>query len=648
MHAIHALSAFLGIAALAIAACDVSEAPPGEMPTLRSAPSVAELEALYCKEGRQIVRLGAGASQCPAVAGWSAASVFPGKTGELGKFCKYDWNGGAGTLPNVNALRAAAGVLQAKADCGGVLDHTTDALVDAIGPEVEYAFHHGIGRPTAADLNLPATEAFRSKVAVAVVDSVPEPKPANPRSLHGEFMVSLINDIACPAGVQGCAVSVVRSLGLPRYIGANGEMDLVDTVRGGYYGTQRDVAKAIYDAVETWKATDWGGEPAKLIINLSVGWDRLSFGDVSDPSLRPGVAAVYAAIEYARCHGALVIAAAGNRGYTCETGPVAPAAWEQYPAPGNARCSALGAPTPPPSGIGYSPLVYSVGGLTRDHEEMPRSRFAGKPRLAALATNAVTSGAMRTVTGTSAAVAVASGAAALLWSYNPHLTPSEVMATLYQTGTTTTLDADYSLAVDVTTDVRAIDVCAALDAACELPAATCPFASPLACLDAPPPVPMTDLFDELAEAYDHDVPASATGEAVVCQTECGLDAQAYLAGGSGTTACPEPSSIARPYALPQPTQIGCPNCTLDLTSNAVYASIDPEFQGKTINDVTISVIDRDTNATTYFRYGALSLFVGAITRITLDASRMPDDVRSASIVITFDGVPVVDPLLLGP
>lgn len=633
---------------LAVTACDVGEAESESTSTLRSTPPDAELQDLFCPANRQMALKPANLGACPAVAGWVGGSAFASVAPGLKKFCQYEWNGAPGSLPNVEALQGAAAWVRVASDCGATFTQSQDAMWSAVGSDIEAAFHHGIGLATASDLNLPATESARWKVAVAVVDSVPEPKPVAPRSQHGELMVGLINDIACPAGVTGCEVKVLRSLGLPRY----GDNGLVDLVNGGYYGTQKDIAKAIYESVETWKSSLGAPsqpEPAKLILNLSVGWNGDIFGDTNDPTPRPSVEAVHAAIEYAVCHGALVIAAAGNQDYTCETGPLLPGAWESHPAPDAARCQELGAPTPP-AGVGYKPLVYSVGGLTHDHQPMAGSREGAMPRLAALATNAVADGDSTSITGTSAATAATAGAAALLWSYNPQLSPSMVMSILYQSGDPTSLTADYYLAGTASTNVRAINACAALEAACNLPSANCPaqpFASPLACIGAAAPVSMTEVFDEL-EASDHDDKApTVIGDDIECASECGTPAYAFIADQSVAVECPEPSSQKMPFTLPQPTQIGCPNCTLDLAADAVYASVDAAYAGQTITDVTVSVFDGAR--TTYFRFGALALFVDRITRLQLDVARMPATVRSASISITFNGGrPVVDPLLLGP
>jgi hypothetical protein len=626
-------------------ACDASEVETSEMSTLRSTPPDEELETMMCPDEHQVAVKAPNQVVCPDAAGWQASPTFAGAAAELRQFCNYEWIGNG--APDVDLLAGTVGVVRTAADCGATLPQAEDAVWTAIGSDVEAAFHWAIGRASASDLVLSSSESSRWNVRVAVVDTVPEPKPVAPRSPHGDLMVRLVNDIACPGDIQGCAVGVVRSLGLPRYGDSH-----VDPIKGGYYGTQSDLAKGIYAAVENWRTTV--GHPsqperAKLIINMSVGWEGEIFGDTDDPTKRPAVESVHTALEYAACHGALIIAAAGNQGYTCETGPLLPGGWETHAAPDAARCLELGAPMPP-GGLGYKPLVYSVGGLDHRRHPMLGSRVDGMPRLAALSTNAVAGGDSTSITGTSAAAAVASGAAALVWSYNPHLSPAAVMATLHQSGTWTPLTADYYLSGATITDVQAINACAALELACNLPGSTCPatpFASPLACIGAPTPVTMPEVFDELALAYDDYEAPAVIGNDLECELECGTPAFAYIADPSVPVECPEPSSMVMPFTLPQPTQIGCPNCTLDLLDNVVYASIDPAYGGIPITDVNISLFDG--TATTYFRFGALPLYVGRITKLQLEPALMPGSVISATISITFGGSrPVVDPLLIGP
>ncbi len=631
--------------ALVLAACEGSEGELDGAQSLRT--SDDELRAAACPEYRQIARLGSGVPSCPARPGWTESAVFPSGPGELAEFCQYRWNGDPDNV-DLTALEQAGDVLAGfSPDCEVVLSQGTDAIWALVGADVEALFHHGIGRATPSDLALPSSESSRSPVVVAVVDSVPEPAPTVPRSEHGELMVSLINDIACPDAGKPCKVSVRRSLGLPRI--SHGQ---IDPIHGGYKGSQADIAKAIYAVVHSWQTYDWNGDVPKLVINMSVGWDGDVFGDTDDPDMRPPVDAVYTAIEHARCLGALVVAAAGNEGDLCSDGALLPGEWEKFAAPTAARCAELGVANPP-GGAGYRPLLYSVGGLTHDHDPMPGTRALGMPRLAALATHAVAGGDSTALTGTSVSSATAAGIAALVWSYNPDLAASEVMAAVYVSGDPTGLQADYVGPGTSATGVRAIDACAALEFACNLPNSNCPatpFATPLTCLDAPAPLDIADVTADLAALTlppDHDL-SPIFGPEIGCPAACGEPAVGHLATGVNGSPCPDPIVPVLPYTEPQPTQIGCPNCTLDIPTSLVHATLDPAFEKAKVLEV--SVILHDGARAIHLDYGDLPLSTTEVTRIAVDPLVMPDNVESAEISIAFDtlSVPVVDDLLINP
>ena len=618
---------------LAMTACDASEPESNVTQSVRGSDPV--LEEAGCPDYRQIATLAVGVEVCPTVEGWAESLLFTGGTGEFARFCKYLWEGAPSqadpTDLQITGLSAVA------SDCEVVFEQSS--LSDEVGDEMETLFHEAIGLADATDLNLPTTEPARSRVSVAVVDSVPEGAP-QPRSEHGERMVDLIEDIACPngAGLGVCEVNVKRSLGLPRY-----GVGYLDTINGGEYGSQADIAKAIYDAVEAWKAAP---APGHLIINMSFAWEPTLFGDMSDPTPRPSVEAVHTAIEYAVCNEAIVVAAAGNQGYPCTQGPLLPGAWETEAAPDKTRCAELGVLSA--NSVGYKPLVYSVGGLTHEGEPMAGSRPLGMPRLAAAASHAIAGGDDTTMTGSSISTAVAAGAAALIWSYLPGLSASEVMTIVYASGNPLTLTADYIGPNTTQTTVRAVDVCRAISMACQL-TGNCP-AMPLGCLTAAPSVTIDALFTEIAALTpDHDESRLWVPEVCTVQECGGFTPDAYLAQalvGTGASACPEPVDQILPLTLPQPTQIGCSHCTLDLTTALVDASLDMDYANATVNDVTIALFDGYRN--TYFRFGDATLDESAITQFRLDPMLMPANVESATISITFDPTqpPVVDPLLV--
>lgn len=628
--------------ALSQLACDPSEPDEPNEPELETPRSSGSVVDAACPIHRQVAIRHPGAPGCPAVTGWTPSSVFGEESGPLAQFCKYQWDNPQ-TTPDLTPLTTDPQLLSVGSDCEVVLEQSdSDALWDVIGSMIEALFHQSIRRVPASDLGLPGSESSRWPVVVAVIDSVPEPAPDNPRSEHGERMASLIEDIACPHPKAPCKVEVWRSLGLPRY--GTGQVDLDD---GGYFGSLLDLAQAIYESVEHWRNTDWGAQTPRLILNLSVGWEGELFGDITDPTVSPAVAAVYSAIEVANCEGAAVVVAAGNRGHLCMTKPLLPGGWEQLPSPNTARCALLGI-NHDPGGGSYRPLVYSVGGVDYSGQPLPSSREEGMPRLVASSTHAVSGGDSLAMTGTSVSAASASGAAALVWSYNPDMSPDQVMNAVYAGADLLPWQADYAGPNVPNTNVRRLNVCAALERACSRPNATCPsgFAT-LACQSSPNPVTIEELFTELGGVTpDHHV-APTFGAQVGCPGTCGAPEVGHLSTGVvGNTPCPVALDPAQAYTEPQPTQIGCPNCTLDPISAIVLASIDPSYDLAEITDVTVTVDDGIEKK--HFRLGPLSLSSTEVTSIQLAPTLMPAFVRSASISLTFAEFPraVVNELLI--
>ncbi len=212
------------------------------------------------------------------------------------------------------------------------------------------------------------------------------------------------------------------------------------------------------------KAIDWGvGDPPlgsfdraherleRIVINLSLGWNGERFGGINphDPQLfvvgglsgddRFGFARpIYLALEYAACHGALVIAAAGNyyggKDLRMSDGPLLPAGWADRSLE-VARCpkgswAARQANRDPDW---TRPLIWAAGGLgIHDRPLFLRGR-AMAPRLG-FAQKAVVElpfgGWTDMLTGTSVGSMVVASAAAALWSLNPGFDAKQVMETL--------------------------------------------------------------------------------------------------------------------------------------------------------------------------------------------------------------------------
>lgn len=181
------------------------------------------------------------------------------------------------------------------------------------------------------------------QVLVAVLDVSPDSVEGVPvgRIGHGHAVGSIIHDSTCPWGNQGaCATREISTLALPLT-----KPDVRDWSTGGTFGSQADVAQAIFRTLNVAQGQVDQQGPLPLIINLSLGWDprwtdsplgrRLVGVNVPGP-----VESVRRALEFASCRGAVVFAAAGNNpnGTALATGPMLPAAWESTNAPSYADC----------------------------------------------------------------------------------------------------------------------------------------------------------------------------------------------------------------------------------------------------------------------------------------------------------------------
>ncbi|MEM7677406.1 MAG: S8/S53 family peptidase [Myxococcota bacterium] len=167
---------------------------------------------------------------------------------------------------------------------------------------------------------------------LAIIDSAPSSKtpgwtdglPADAYLDHGVALARVAEDLLCHEGNSNgpCLADVVSVQALD------------PDSKGSFRGSLGALAAAIYRAVDEAPAPD------RLTINLSLGWINFpalggEFGDIyANPSETPAAGAVHEAIQYARCHGASVVAAAGNRvgAYdSClEENPIFPARWVHH------------------------------------------------------------------------------------------------------------------------------------------------------------------------------------------------------------------------------------------------------------------------------------------------------------------------------
>jgi len=601
----------------------------------------ADFRAEACPEERQIAKAALGETSCPKIRAWSETPLFEDGTPWLAAqagtlpydgplWCRYSWDPEPGDNwddDGIDALEESVEISEISefsSDCEVV--HPQQSISEVVATTMRDLFRQEIRRVDANDLETTAgvpSAADRSPVSVTVIDTMPETLPANPRSSHGQHMGKFILDIACPGGAAGCAVQVGGVLGLPRYAGG------VDKDRGGFVGSQGDLAAAIIETVQRWSDA---GASMPLIINLSVGWDPHAFGGQIGGFRTTAVDAVYAALEVASCHGALVVVAAGNDAGMCTTGATSPANWEALPAPDDARCADLGLPEPGSTAT-YQPLVYAVGGLDIDESVMPGSRDDSRPRMMATSTYAIAGGQVRTpgITGTSVAAASVSGAAALLWSYNPSSDAHGIMQTLFENGESLGDLADFGLS-NQQVESRKLDVCAALDASCSADP-DCPSLK-LECLTATPTATVaTALADAEDATVDYSV-AEAFPASTSCALNCDPGSSATVLGSMGVDLCAatDPVPIAR-YLSPQPQSAGCSNCTLQ--GNSVNASLDEGYDGYDVENVMVTVTD--SAGETRFDFGDVPLEVDSITRLELGQTYPSSTITEARISVTFVG-----------
>lgn len=465
-------------------------APPVDGPLLPTSLAVRPLcvderrppAALLNRACPASVQLGVrpdGGVGCPPVTGWQAQPLFPGKEGELGRYCRY---------------RATTTVDSDSGPVEIIPDHApTDALPPWVRPDCAAVGSLAIPADRAAMeaayadavemvpvLPLLTGGVASRRVRVAVIDSALDNKndglPGVGRASHGRAMGMLIARMACPdrSGLSSCAADVRTHPALWLERGPNGYRR---DPRGGFFGFQGDLATAIVDAVDAAPPE----EP--LVINVSLGWSRFLGGDEANPAaFAPAVRAVYTAIEYARCRGALVIAAAGNASGTpsLPTGPLVPGVWETRATPTPARCQGqlgVGQPRPGPAD---APLLRAVGGVDEKDRMLFNTPVLGRPRLAAPASSALVPDpapeAAQTAggyTGSSVAAAVASAAAAIAWAYPPLRTADEVANFIYDNGVDLQQPANFCRGGGACDSIHRLSICRTTLAACSAAPGVC-------------------------------------------------------------------------------------------------------------------------------------------------------------------------------
>lgn len=467
---------------------------------------------------------------CPAAGrslsgSWAVSKLFSATTtgllpDPLKRFCQYVWTGSpSSAAPDVAVLPNIAG-LRLERDCRVAAPMLIPG--DTTGSKLMQSYSRQIDRPTFA----PIVPLPPGKTRIAVIDTSPEEvdngQPSeSPTNRHGVVMATLARNNACLQKSDNsspiCPVFIANHNGLPL---------------GGGYGRVTQVATAMVRALDEFLIA---GSEEHLVINLSLGWDD-RFGGLHGPAMRMTAFAAWHAAQLARCNGALIFAAAGNRSSPeDDEEPVLPAGWE---AETHLNCSIVD---------GYNPLLHAVGGVDRRDSTIALARRNANPRLLAPAAlnvqqlidpeTTLPTGLSHIVTGTSISSAGVSGIAAMLWSRNPTLTAAQIVNQIYMSSTSLGTPADFGLGVTQTQ--RRINACAAATAGCV--GASCPAA----CLNrAAFTVSSLDVNGVLEFEYPGVTTSLPTpGVYTAGQQELGGVSQSVF-----------------PYVSPQPDNTMCPLC----------------------------------------------------------------------------------------
>jgi hypothetical protein len=413
---------------------------------------------------------------------------------ELDRFCVYETTSSRKPSRPPFESAKAAGFSRLDRDCAGI---SPAAANDLTAAGVEQLSKHFLAQAGMAE---EMQIANKQGVRLAFLDTHPtgEVVPREPgSSKHGYTLAHIANRLVCDSqSPAACAAQITTRLVMPM-LHFDRSRRVPDPDRGGGFGTQGDLAKAILAEVDDWQVDNRERpEAQRLILNLSLGWDPQLLGGLSEQSIaamRAGSQAVYRALQYAKSLDVLVLAAAGNRRDCCPqtTGPLLPAAWEER------HPSDESFPE-----IAKTALLYAVGGVRSDGRPLANAREAAMPTRVAYGENAVVAARGRSgvtstwlYTGSSVATAVVSAAAALVWDTVPTLTSDQVMEDLHEGGTPLPFPADFwfrgaatpsastppavQAAADALSapDARQISVCAVLLKACQTHSASCPVSA---------------------------------------------------------------------------------------------------------------------------------------------------------------------------
>ena len=525
---------------------------------------------------------------------WQAANLFGGTTvSNLERYCVFEWNDAVNPTPtaaDVAALSASAGALKGFAEDCPVIAPL--AFPEEISVRHRRSMHEAAGGLS----SLPASASL-APTRLAVVDNAPDsldvpragavdmrllPRiqphtaPA-PYGEHGEVLAYIGRDLGCPEEKGACPVHVETALALRD--GGSSKPDAT----GGLSGRRGDLAQAVRRTVADWKDDLGSGGEARLVINLSVGWEDhpedddchvAKVEDLNAPSL-----AVYDALVEARCHGAFIVAAAGNdTGSGSSGGLVCPAHFATWATPecgkktydvefDSVYAEETGLQARPPT-TKYDPLVHPIGAVDFGDQPLSPHRPRSLPRVVApgflgasyegyfssFQSSTLPAVAPYPLTGTSVSTLVVSAIVAAGWAYDPQRAPADIMTAVYDFGAPLSPTAEVS---PLTTPARVhrASLCRTLKGMLILPAST-------TCSD-PNPGTVANQNAQLSS------PLRASMNAYFGASS------ALTATSSPTTPLARfPTESAGSFVSPQPIWPGCPSCGIEPALEAII-HIDP-------------------------------------------------------------------------
>ncbi|MGC6516253.1 MAG: S8 family serine peptidase [Myxococcota bacterium] len=518
----------------------------------------------------------------PLGPGWSVAPLFPGSTQpRMERWCYYEQAPGSPPGPPLSPADQIAFGVELDPD-------RMIVTAQSLGPVVHATFmaltEEHAGRPV--DL-----QPGGSQTRITVVDSSPTAEPADApwnimgQNDHGFAVTNIIRTLTCDDDGD-CGPQLATSLALEMASTPGTLQPVENNVAGGDYGSLASLAASIYSAVD---ARDVNAPGDNLILNLSLGWHPLFGGDpTADPiTYDKDVLAVYDALYYARCSGALSIAAAGNRMFgpaDSAPGPLYPGGWEAHAYDGTICSDYRAGGAVGSLGLNDQPLVYAVGAITENLNGIYLTRDAGEPSRVAYG-DAVTveteAGApVQPVTGTSAAAAVVSATAGLLWDQLPSLTADELMAAIDLQGSPVGRTESGIFCPSGGCDpVLTKRVCEVVDSVCDNPpmGTSCVSTVDVGCPTVTVPSLNASTFSA-ANPVHFIRPRTPTWTSPVCGNNT-IDLQSERVFPA-VDPCPAEQYhglAIEPYVYSQPHIPDCPTCTIEKSTGLVFLELDRDF-----------------------------------------------------------------------